>query len=49
MLSLLCKNENDFSHYHFVQWSDNFTIVFDEAELPPIFENTVTVARDIEC
>ena len=49
LLSRISKNENNFSQYDFAQWCDNFTMIFDEAELSPIIEITVTVARDIEC
>lgn len=49
LLSRISTNENNFSHYDFAQWCDNFTIVFDETELSPIVENAVSVTRDIEC
>ena len=45
LLSRIFKNENNFSHYDFAQWCDNFTMVFDEVELSPIVENAVIVAR----
>lgn len=49
LLNRISKNENNFSQYDFAQWCDNFTMVFDEAELSPIVEIAVIVARDIEC
>jgi hypothetical protein len=49
LLSCIFKNKNHFSHYDFAQWCDNFTMVFEDAELSPIVENAVIVARDIEC
>ena len=49
LLSCIAKNKNNFSQYDFAQWCDNFTMAFDEAELSPIVEMAVTVARDIEC
>jgi hypothetical protein len=49
LLSHISINKNNFSHYDFTQWCDNFTMVFDEVELSPIVENAVIVARDIEC
>ena len=49
LLSRISKNENNFSQYDFAQWCDNFTMIFDEAELSPIVESPVTVTRDIEC
>ena len=49
LLYQISKNENNFSHYDFAQWCDNFTMVLDEVELSLIAENAVIVARDIEC
>jgi hypothetical protein len=49
LLSRISINENNFSHYDFAQWCDNFTMVFDEVELFPIVENAVAVVQDIEC
>ena len=49
LLSRISTNESNFSHYDFVQWRDNLTMVFDGTELSPIVENAVRVARDIEC
>jgi hypothetical protein len=49
LLSRISKNENNFSHYDFAQWCDNFTMVFDEVDSSPTVENAVIVARDIEC
>ncbi len=33
LLSQISKGENNFSHYDFAQWCDNFTIVFDDMEV----------------
>ncbi|WP_428912147.1 hypothetical protein [Niallia sp. Krafla_26] len=49
LLTRISKNVNNFSHYDFAKWCDNFTMVFDEAKLSPIVEIAVTVARNIEC
>ena len=49
LLSCIFKNKNHFSHYDFVQWCDNFSMVFEDAELSPIIEKAVIVSRDIEC
>ncbi|MBV7505012.1 hypothetical protein KW850_07045 [Bacillus sp. sid0103] len=49
LLSKILLNKNDFSHYEFALWCDNFTMIFDENELSPMDENAYIVARDIEC
>lgn len=52
LLDTLCNKENSFSHYDFVNWCDNLTMVFDNDEGIELDENVsmaIEIARDIEC
>ncbi|KZZ84735.1 hypothetical protein [Bacillus sp. SJS] len=57
LLNEVYDKENTYSHYEFVKWCDNLTMVFDEDDsyidgnLKEFTENDLAfkIARDIEC
>ncbi|WP_066060013.1 hypothetical protein [Robertmurraya korlensis] len=52
LLSSICNNEHNFSHYEFAKWCNNLTMAFDDDEGEVLSEKdelAFAVARDIEC